>query len=115
MNILALVKKELIGQPIRICTQSKSITSPVLVRKKKHGCTDKQWKENPDKFSTYVSRTRHLGFHRIFENTTIIDVYIGKDAYIDGIGESLIAITQSGHKVYLPFNESNEILLATHF
>jgi hypothetical protein len=110
MNILAIVKKELIGKPIRICTYARSITSPVLVRKKKHGCTDKQWNENPEKFSTYVSRIRHLGFHSIFENTTIVDIYVD-DNYDDG--ESLFAITESGHKVTLPLNESNHILTGT--
>ena len=110
MNILAIVKKELIGKPIRICTYSRSITSPVLVRKRKQGCTDKQWNENPDKFCTYVSRTRNLGYHTIYENTTIVDIYVD-DNYDDG--ESLFAITESGHKVILPLKVSNEILRGT--
>jgi hypothetical protein len=110
MNILAIVKKELIGQPIRICTYRRVITSPVLVRKKKQGCTDKQWNENPEKFSTYVSRNRLLGFHSIYENTTIVNIYVD-DCYDDG--ESLFAITESGHKVNLPLNESNHILRGT--
>lgn len=113
MNILAIVKKELIGKPIRICTYSRSITSPVLVRKRKQGCTDKQWNENPDKFCTYVSRTRTLGYHAIFENTTIVDVIVGEEEYSDGYGEILYAITESGHKVILPLKVSNEILRGT--
>jgi hypothetical protein len=113
MNILEIVKKELIGKPIRICTYSRSITSPVMVRKKKPGCTDKQWNKNPEKFSTYVSRTRNLGYHSVYENTTIVAVIVVEDEYMDGYGQSLIAITESGHKVILPLKESTHILKGT--
>ena len=110
INILSVVKNQLIGQPIRICTYARSITSPVIVRKKKQGCTDKQWNENPDKFCTYVSRTRNLGYHTIYENTTIVDVIVTEDEYSDGYGESLFAITENGYKVHLPLNGTHSIL-----
>ena len=110
MNILEIVKKEFIGQPVRICAYKKSISSPVLVRKKKQGCTHKQWEENPAKYTSYASRQRHLGFHSIFENTTIVDVICENDEYMDGFGESLIAITDTGHRLFLPLNEPIEII-----
>ena len=77
MIIADIIRKELIGKKVRICTYNLPITQEVTkIVKKSSNVTDKQLEENPRRFGIKSTKTITIGSHKKFENQKVVDVEI---------------------------------------
>jgi hypothetical protein len=82
-SILELVKKELVGKELRICTSSEPIIKEISkVIKKSGNVTDEQFESGDPKYTRVHTYTKTVGRDQKFDNFKIIDVEVScRDGY----------------------------------
>ena len=88
INILSILKKELVGKNIKHLVSTRYIYDNILVRKFKSGVTKKTIQNiDPEdlvslnRFSVFVPRNKFIGLHKSYEIGTVIDILSNPDTY----------------------------------
>ncbi len=104
MTIADIIRKELIGKTVRICTYNLPIKQQVTkIVKKSSNVTDKQLEENPRRFGIRSTKTINIGSHKKFENHKVVAVEI-----YGSYDDAYIGVTfENGHEVH--YNIDDEI------
>jgi hypothetical protein len=77
MKIIDLIKPYFLGKTFKYLVANKQVTQDYLLRKKKsHSVTDAQFESGIPKYAQFVTRTKVIGRHLIFESSEIIDIKI---------------------------------------
>ncbi len=104
MTIADIIRKELIGKTVRICTYNLPIKQEVTkIVKKSSNVTDKQLEDNPRRFGIRSTKNVTIGSHKKFESHKVVDVEVYgsyDDAYIG-------LTVDNGHEVH--YNMHDEI------
>lgn len=97
INILDIVKKELIGKQIKLLTYWTNIDQPYSVWKKKsNNVTNEQFEGGNPKFRMLVNRSKHLGTHKKYEVMTVTDVRVDLGEYNEG--DTIVLILDNGKR-----------------
>lgn len=78
-NILDILKDALIGKELRVCVSSKPIHQSKSTWVPRPGVTHTHFQRDPQRFGTELKQIVCLGFHRIYETHTILDIICSED------------------------------------
>jgi hypothetical protein len=74
-SLLDLIKPYFIGKTLKYLFSHKAVKQDYLIRKKKsNNVTDDQFNSENPKYSMWIKRSKHIGYHMIFEQSKIIKV-----------------------------------------
>jgi len=106
INIVDILRKELIGKRVRLLTYSNDIFQEYIVwGKKSKNVTNEQFEGGDLKYRKQINRRKKIGQHKIFENLLITDVRLVLAQDYDE-SDYLFLLLENGSETYFGLDET---------
>lgn len=94
----------MVGKHIRVCTYEKQVIDIHTVAYRKNGATKKQFSSNPRKYAEFKFISKNLGYHRMYEDATIVSVLIIDTSDMESSYEIRAMLSNGMYTVIDPLN-----------